>query len=143
MQKEFVIRCRAIIIHDSKLLTVRHVGKSFLALPGGHLEFGEDPKECVYREVIEELGIAPKIGKVLFVNTFKDGENKQPVEFFFEILNSSDYLDLEKTNRTHVHEIEEYVWVSPDSDSKILPEKFGTAFKDGNIDFNQTCFIKD
>jgi 8-oxo-dGTP pyrophosphatase MutT (NUDIX family) len=143
MKKEFEIRCRAVIIHNSKLLTVRHVGKNFLALPGGHLEFGEDPKECVYREVIEELGVPPEIGNVLFVNTFKDGEDKQPLEFFFEILNPFAYLNLESIDRTHAYEIEEYVWLSPESNLKILPEKFAQAFRLGEIDFNKTCFIKD
>lgn len=143
MKKEFEIRCRAVIIHDSKLLTVRHVGKNFYALPGGHLEFGEDPKACVYREVIEELGVVPEVGNLLFINTFKDGINKQPIEFFFEILNASDYLNLDSVHKTHEHEIEEYTWVSPTSDLQILPDKFGQAFKTGNIEFNRVSFISD
>jgi len=143
MKKEFVVRCRAVIIHDSKLLVVRHVGKDFLALPGGHLEFGEDPKECICREVLEELGIVPEVGQLLFVNTFKDGADRQPIEFFFEIKNSADYLKLDETNRTHAHEIEECLWLKPDNDMRILPEKFSQAFREGHIDFNKTCFIKD
>ena len=47
------LRCRAIIINDDKLLAVKHVGGNFYALPGGHLDEGEDPIECINREVME------------------------------------------------------------------------------------------
>ncbi len=129
-------------MHEGRLLTVRHVGKDFLALPGGHLEFGEDVIDCIYREIVEELGIAPKIGRLLFVNTFLDGADRQPTEFFFEILNGADYLNLEGVERSHAHEIEECVWVAPEDDFKIKPEKFGQLFKENKIDFDKTTFLK-
>ena len=51
------VRCRAIIVDNNEMLTVKHVGNEFVALPGGHLEPGESPVECVTREIIEELGM--------------------------------------------------------------------------------------
>ena len=135
------IRCRAIIIHEGALLTVRHSGKDFLALPGGHLEFGEDPKECLYREVVEELGIAPEIGRVLFVNTFVS-VGVQSIEFFFEITNAADYLGLENTHRSHAHEIDEYVWVEPGDDVVIRPLKFAEHFLSGATMPDQTVFLQ-
>ncbi len=139
---KFVIRCRAVIIYNGKLLTVRHVGKNFLALPGGHLEFGEDPKECVSREVLEELGIEPVIGSLLCVNTFLDGVTCQPVEFFFEIKNAMDYLKIEDLHKSHAFEIEEYVWVSPEDDVLIKPIKFADLFRRGDLLTNEIAFIK-
>ena len=135
------VRCRAVIIHEGKLLTVRHSGKDFLALPGGHLEFGEDPQECIHREVVEELGIEPVIGRVLFVNSFVSA-GVQSIEFFFEVTNAADYLELENTHRTHAHEIDEYVWVSPGDDATIKPTKFAEHFFSGAAMPVQTVFLK-
>lgn len=140
--KEIMVRCRAVIVHEGKLLTVRHTGKDFLALPGGHLEFGEGPKECVVREIVEELGIKPVIGRVLCINTFLDGESKQSIEFFFEVTNAAEYVDLESSHRSHAHEIDEYVWVSPGDDVTIKPVEFGTRFKENTYLSDTTVFLK-
>lgn len=140
MNSKFVIRCRAVIIHDGKLLVVRHVGKEFYALPGGHLELGETPLACVRREVIEELGIEPVVGRLLYVNTFVSG-GVQPLELFFEIQNAAQYLALEETHRTHAHEIEEYTWLSPNDDVGMRPTQFWDAFCEGTTLDAQPRFI--
>jgi 8-oxo-dGTP diphosphatase len=141
--KKYVIRCRAVILHEDKLLVVRHAGdKSFAALPGGHLEWGEDPKECLRREIIEELGIEPEIGRLLYVNTFEDKDSIQPMEFFFEVRNGKDYLDLSDVESTHSYEIEEILWVSGAGDVRILPEKIGDDLRTGNLLSDEPRFIK-
>ena len=142
MKTEFTIRCRAVIIHDGKLLTVRHAGKDFLTLPGGQLEFGESPIECVTREVVEERGIPPEIGKLLCVNSFIDGVSKQPVEFFFEITNAADYIKLEEMHRTHAHEIDEYVWVAPEDDRNIKPTAFADLFRQHGLNTGEVVFLQ-
>ena len=104
--KKFVIRCRAIILHEGKLLLVRHPhDTSFAALPGGHLEWGEDIKECLTREIIEELGIKPDLGELLYIHTYADGETIQSVEFFFEVTNGNKYIGRENVKRSHAYEI--------------------------------------
>lgn len=132
--KKFAIRCRAIILHDGKLLVVKHEKDAgFAALPGGHLEWGEDVKGCIQREIIEELGVVPDIGRLLYVHTFIHKGNVQELEFFFEVLNGGDYVDITGRMRSHAHEIAEILWVSPDDDIEILPEKFAEAFKTGTL----------
>jgi len=56
-----------IIIKNGKILIARRKQGSRLAgkweFPGGKLEPNETPEECLYREIIEELGIKIKVGK--------------------------------------------------------------------------------
>lgn len=141
--KKFVIRCRAIILNENKLLVVRHAkDMSFAALPGGHLEWGEDVKECMRREIIEELGVEPQIGRLLYINTFLEGDHIQPIEFFFEVTNGSEYIGCEQLARSHAHELAEICWVSPEDDIKILPLTFAKDFKEGLVISDEVRYLK-
>lgn len=143
-EKKFIIRCRGVILHEGKLLVVRHrADASFTALPGGHLEWGEDVRECLTREIIEELGVEPQIGRLLYVNTFVDSNNKQPIEFFFEVLNGAEYVNSEQLERSHAHELAEILWASPDNDLGILPQRLAEDFKNGVIIAEETRYIKN
>jgi ADP-ribose pyrophosphatase YjhB (NUDIX family) len=140
--KKFAVRVRGIILSEGKLLTVKHPhNMSFCALPGGHLEYGEDIKKCLEREIIEELGVKPDIDRLLYVNNFMDGNIRQCVEFFFEITNGDDYKNLENVTKTHAHEIAEVCWISPADDIPLRPAQLWEDFKSGNIISDQTRFI--
>lgn len=140
--KGFVIRCRALIIHDGRLLVVKHTPEStFYALPGGHLEWGEGIKECMSREIEEELGIKAELGRLFYVNTFMD-EEVQSIEFFFEVKNSKDYADLKKLTGTHSSEIHEFRWVGKNDDARILPPGIDEALKNGTLESDSVRFIK-
>ncbi len=142
-EKKTIVKVRAIILHEGKLLVVRHPHDlSFAALPGGKLEWSEDLKECMSREIIEELGVKPDIGRLLYVNTFTQIDNKHYLEFFFEIKNGVDYLDVEKLARSHAHEIAEIMWVFPDEDIHIKPKNLEEDFKAGNILSHEVRYIK-
>ncbi len=52
---EVVIRIKALIIIDNKILIANENG--LFHFPGGHLEKNESFKECLKREVSEEVGI--------------------------------------------------------------------------------------
>lgn len=140
--KEFVVRCRGIILYNSKLLVVKHPGNtSYAALPGGHLEWGEDVKSCISREIVEELGVKPVIGRLLYINNFSDGDGAPSVEFFFEITNGADYEGCEKLIRSHAFELAEIDWVSPADDIKILPKQIGEDLKARKILADEVRYI--
>jgi len=140
--KKIVVRCRAIILHDGKLLVVGHPhDPSFIALPGGHLEWGEGVRECMRREIIEELGVKPEIGRLLYINNFTDSDNTQSVEFFFEVVNGADYIDCEKLARSHSAEIAKMIWAGPNDGINILPKKVNDDFKAGKLILDEVRFI--
>lgn len=139
--KNIIIRVRGIIIHDNKLLIVKHQQSEFMALPGGHLEYGEGVITCLERELVEELGVKPEIGRLLYINTFK--VNNQFVEFFFEVKNGEKYLNIDGLERTHAHELAEILWVSTDTNIEILPKKFDEDFKNNKIFEGETKFINE
>jgi ADP-ribose pyrophosphatase YjhB (NUDIX family) len=131
------IRCRAIILYKNRILVVKHTEKAgFYALPGGHLEWGENVQECMIREIYEELGIKPKVGRLLYIRNFIDKNNKQSIEFYFEIINAKDYLKLDDLCGTHSHELFEIRWVGKNDPRMILPEQI-------QIDLNKGKLLSD
>jgi ADP-ribose pyrophosphatase YjhB (NUDIX family) len=142
-KKRFIVRSRAIIMHEGKLFVVYHPDDtSFAALPGGHLEWGEDPYECLSRELVEELGIAPSLGRLLYVNTFVLDEERQSFEFFIEVLNGEEYFAAKEFSGTHAHEIAGTRWVGQEDDVRILPRELAEDLKQGAIlsDATRTIF---
>lgn len=115
------IRCRSLIIHDGKLLVVKHTGADYYCLPGGKLDPGETIDACVAREIFEELGIKPIIGQIAFFQDFGT-DDKYSIDFFYTITNSQDFLDLTTTKASHAFELAEIHWLPlTDTTSKVLP----------------------
>ena len=141
--KNIIIKVRGVIIHDSKLLIVKHKESQFMALPGGHLEYGEDVITCLKRELVEELGVLPEIGRLLYINTFLSDNKTEYVEFFFEVKNGEEYLNIEELERTHAHELAEILWISPSDNISMLPKQFDEDFKKNKIFEGETKFINE
>ena len=68
------------IINSGKILLIKRkkgIGKGFWNGPGGRLEKGETPLDCVVREVAEEIGIKPlRPERIGFVEFYLEQENK-------------------------------------------------------------------
>lgn len=57
-----------VVIKDGKVLLARHTyggGAGKLIVPGGYMEFGEDPRETVIREYLEETGVTVEPGNII------------------------------------------------------------------------------
>lgn len=65
----------AVIIEDGRLLLARRSEGDPLAglweLPGGKIEEGESPQECLERELLEELEMASKAGPVVATTIYE------------------------------------------------------------------------
>lgn len=61
--------CCAVVIENGLVLIARRSGKMSMPdkweFPGGKIEDGEDPKNCLRREIEEELGVKIFIGDLL------------------------------------------------------------------------------
>ena len=93
---------RGIIEHDGKFFLVRNVvSPDFWCLPGGGIEEGEDILTAISRELIEETGITPDVGNLIYVHQIKGPEGYGTPEFIFHIKNGQDYIDFDITTTTH------------------------------------------
>lgn len=53
---------------QGRVLMVEPTYKDYREIPGGYVETGESPRQACTREVREELGITPAIGRLLVVD---------------------------------------------------------------------------
>lgn len=132
--KPKIIKCRGIIVANDKMLLARHShnNRDFYAFLGGHLEGDENPVECAERELTEELGIEPRIGRLVYVNHYSESD-KDYLEFFFEVLNGKDYIDIKKFKGTHSHELIDVRWVGKEDIIDVLPKVIFEDFKNNRL----------
>lgn len=64
------------------LLVHHNYGQKFWSLPGGAVEPGEEPKETVLREVLEETGLSIKITRHLGTFNYRQKDKKDPTKVF-------------------------------------------------------------
>ncbi len=144
------IGVRGIAYQNGKLLSVLHKDHDgnpvdFWAIPGGGLDSGESIEACVQREMIEETGIAPKVGRLLFVQQFlfptRTGELREQLEFFFHLENPNDYATVDLTTTTHgVQELADITWIDPKT-SNVLPAFLQTLDLDGYLTADKPVYI--
>ncbi len=120
------INVRGIIFKDGKLFCqklkpdFRGIERNFWCTPGGGLDENESLEQGLIREIVEETGITPLLGRLLFVQQFYDGV-RENIEFFYYIENADDFEKIDLDNTSHGPlEISQCDFVDP-SDSDILP----------------------
>ena len=132
------INVRAIITKDGQLFCQKLKNShslhsaEFWCTPGGGIDFGESLHEGLTREMIEETGVKPVIGNLLFIQQFMDGEREQ-LEFFFHVTNADDYESLDLSSTSHGDaEVAECGFVDPKT-TVIKPEFITTIDLDAAI----------
>lgn len=92
---------RGVVVHNGRLLCVQQNGHPFWCLPGGKVDPGESVEAAFKREMIEELGVEPEIGELIYVHQFSHDDGRHFIEFFFRVINSEDYLAVDLAATTH------------------------------------------
>lgn len=123
------VAVRGLIIHNGKLLCARlkpynGVDHDYWCTPGGGLDAGESLEAGVKREIIEETGITPIIGRLRYIQQYapKQKSEREQMELFFIIDNPEDFLKIDLSATTHgQHEIETIDFVDPATEN-VLPK---------------------
>ncbi len=116
-------KAAGIIIRDRKLLVERSVGRTHFISPGGTIEPGEEPKQTLIRELMEEFKIDTAEENFEEFGTFSapaaDQEDKQVIMTVYLVKN----YDGEPTPD---NEVEEIAWIT-----SAIPEgmKVGSIFE--------------
>ncbi len=125
------VAVRGIVFREGKLLCVKLkpyqevITGDYWCVPGGSVDEGEALIPALEREIIEETGITPEIGPLLYIQQFMHGE-REVLEFFFHVKNAGDYLDIDLVSTSHgSKEIEKIAFIDP-ATTNILP-KFLTS----------------
>ena len=66
--KVFNHRAAGIAIRDGHVLICREDDDLYTLLPGGRIEFGEDSRTAMAREIEEELKAPGEVGRLLFTS---------------------------------------------------------------------------
>jgi ADP-ribose pyrophosphatase YjhB (NUDIX family) len=114
------IGVRAIIFKDGQLLANKfptETGETdYWATPGGGLDPHESLTDGLTREIIEETGIVPHVGRLLFVQQFRSErpDRSEELEFFFLVTNPEDFTTITLSETTHgAHELTRCEFIDP------------------------------
>lgn len=116
MSRKAICAVKAVIVKDGKILLMKQVFDwgCFYDLPGGRVEHGVPPEDHLKTEVMEEIGVKGKVGKVLGVSWYmRETDGDHVVCILYEFKPENLKLDITK-NPAKEENITETMWVTPE-----------------------------
>lgn len=87
-RRVFNHRVAGIAVRDGHVLICREDDDAYTLLPGGRIEFGEDSRAAMAREIAEEMKAPGTVGRLVFTSeTFfeREGRDFHEVALYYEI----------------------------------------------------------
>lgn len=74
-QRQITVASKGLVLRNGRALLVQRSqtdshSPGMWEFPGGRVEFGEDPKAALLREIKEETGLCAEAGRILYVSSF-------------------------------------------------------------------------
>jgi 8-oxo-dGTP pyrophosphatase MutT (NUDIX family) len=118
-----IVKARAVIIQGDKIFLGKLAKYNFACLPGGTLEPRETLRECLARELMEELGVVAQIGPLVYTQEIIR-ENSTMLDFWYWIENPNDFNHIDLSVVSHGFEHDEVGFYDPRNlDLPLRPEK--------------------
>jgi len=128
LEKSIRIRAAGILVHEGKILLVRHEknGKSYWLIPGGGVDFGETVEAAVIREYQEEVGLPIKVGPMVLVHdSVPPNRHRQVLNIYFMV--TAEHFNIQVTQDAVLRDAAFYdlkdfgnMQVNPDVKKEIL-----------------------
>jgi len=98
MVKKFNIRVYGLLIEEGKILVTDEIvsgGRRITKFPGGGLELGEGPIECLEREFLEETGFKVRVTEHFYTTGFFQqsafNPDDQIISIYYMVKRTSDF----------------------------------------------------
>jgi 8-oxo-dGTP diphosphatase len=119
-----------IVVNDKVLVVQRSEHESFLSgyweLPGGNVEFGEDPKDALMRECSEEVSLNVEVGRPYWIFSYISNDGTRhtiDITYSCKLLSGDIVLSNEHT---------EYRWISKNEvDQLTFSDEMKKSITDG------------
>ena len=101
---------KAIINKEGKVLLLRdpRMKEMIWEIPGGRMNIDEEPREAIAREIMEELGVGIKVGTVVHMEQFLQGNEGKRA---FVIVYQATLVDENTELQLSPEEVCEIAWV--------------------------------
>lgn len=115
------IVCRALVVNDqAQMLLVKKQGSNFWSLPGGKLEANDESmKECLVRELREELGVESTIKDIALVQELHKDSTRYVELIWHAILEEDPVIEGKDFYKISGGELTDVVWIGRDGVDRL------------------------